>query len=328
MGNPRLARIAISCAVVAFGWYLPSCQRPSSIPIVAITQIATNPGIDAIRSGFIEEMARLGYVDQKTISYDQSNANGDVATAQAIAQKLAHANCSLVFAITTPSSQAVAQALKGTSTPLVFGAVTDPVAAGLVESLDRPGKNTTGTSDRWPVADQFGLLLRLRPTIKRIGIVFNPGEANAEANMKVVENTTQALHLQVVKVPVANTSEVQTAAASLVGRCDAIYVPADNTVITAMDTLVRTSEQNRIPLLPGVSSNIEQGGFGTLGPDYHDIGVQSARLAEQVLKGKKAGEIPVATATRFEYFFNVRSAKATGIDIPEDLLSKAVKVYR
>jgi len=307
---------------------LQSCKQSPTLPRVDITQIATNPGIDAVRRGFIEEMAHLGYVDGKTVTYGQSNAQGDMAIARSIAEKIVGDNPRVVFAITTPSSQAVAQAIKGTNIPLVFGAVTDPVAAGLVESLEKPGGNITGTSDQWPVKAQFDLLLRLKPSVKRIGLVFNPGEANAKANVEVVERACRNLRLVVIKVPVSNTNEVQAAATSLVGRCDAFYVPADNTVITAMDAVVRVSEQNKIPLLPGVSSNVEQGGFGTLGPDYHDIGVQSARLVEQVLKGKRAGEIPVAAATRFEYFFNIRSAKATGVEIPADLIKQAAKVYQ
>jgi len=306
---------------------LTSCTHKSPLPLISITQIATNPGIDAIRSGFIDEMGRLGYKEGQSIRYDLSNAQGDIATAQTIAQKMVSDSPRIIFAISTPSSQTVAQAIKGTNIPLVFGAVTDPIAAGLVESMDKPGRNITGTSDKWPVKDQFALLLRLKPSVKRIGLVFNPGEANAQSNVDVVERVTKELHLTLVKVPVSNTGEVQTAAASLVGRCDAFYVPADNTVIDAMDAMVRVSEQNKIPLLPGVSSGVQQGGFGTLGPDYYDVGVQSARLADQILRGRSAGSIPVATATRFEYFFNVRSAKATGVNIPSDLLKQAAKVY-
>jgi putative ABC transport system substrate-binding protein len=319
--------LVTAVAIVALFMGCKKRESPSLLRI-GITQIATHPGIDAIRAGFIEEMARLGYTDGKNIVYEQSNAQGEMTMAQSIAQKLVQEKCRLIFAISTPSSQAVAQAIKGTEIPLVFGAVTDPVAAGLVESMEKPGRNITGTSDQWPVKDQFDLLLRLVPKVKRVGLVYNPGEANAEANIKVVEKACHEKGLDVVKVSVSNTSEVQTAAASLVGRCDAFYVPADNTVIAAMDAVIRVSEQNKIPLLPGVSSNVEQGGFGTLGPDYHDIGIESAKLAAQVLQGKRAGEIPVATATRFEYFFNLRSAKATGIEIPPDLIEKAAKVYR
>lgn len=318
-------------AVAALGFV--SCKPNTSsdtkprVIHVGITQIASHPGIDAIRKGFIDEMGRLGHQEGKDVVYDQSNAQGDMPTAQSIAQKLAQQRCDLIFAISTPSAQTVAQAIKGADIPLVFGAVTDPISAGLVTNMDQPGGNVTGTSDRWPVDRQFDLLLQLVPGIKKIGLVYNPGEANAEANLKVVEAVCKARNLEVVKVAVANTSEVQTAAQSLVSRCDAMYVPADNTVITAMQAIVKVSEQNKIPLLPGVSSNVEQGGFGTLGPDYTDVGIQSAKIADQIIKGKKAGEIPVATAQRFDYFFNKRSAAATGVTIPEDLLKKASKVY-
>lgn len=327
MSKRSLGIGAAVIVLVALAVVLMSRKEATDLPKIGITQIATHPGIDAIRTGFIEEMERQGYVDGKSVRYDQSNAQGDMSVVQAIAQKLVQENSTLIFAISTPSSQAIAKAIKGTDIPLIFGAVTDPISAGLVESMERPGGNITGTSDQWPVSDQFELLLKIVPTVKRVGLVYNPGEANADANVKVVQDVCRQMGLEVVTASVANTGEVQPAAASLVGRCDAIYVPADNTVIAAMEAVVRVSEQNKIPLLPGVSANVEQGGFGTLGPDYFDIGIQSAKLAAEVLKGKKAGDIPVATAKRFEYFFNKRSAKASGVVIPDDMLKKAAKVF-
>jgi putative tryptophan/tyrosine transport system substrate-binding protein len=318
--------IAIVCVGVGVLLYLQG-QESSGKVRIGVTQITTHPGIDAIRQGFLDEMARLGHKDGVDVIYDQTNAQGDMPTAQSIAQKYVQDKCNLIFAISTPSSQSVAKAIKGTNIPLIFGAVTDPVAAGLIESMDKPGGNITGTSDQWPVDAQFALLLKLVPSVKKVGLVYNPGETNSEANLKVVECVCKAKSLELIKVSVASTNEVYAAAQSLVGRCDAFYVPADNTVIAAMGAVVKVSEQNKIPLLPGVSSNVQQGGFGTIGPDYYDIGVQSAQLADHVLKGKKAGTIPVAVAKRFEYFFNKRSAKATGVTIPEELLKKASKVY-
>lgn len=323
-------RVVLFSVLLLIVFSFPACSKkpPETKEIkIGITQIATHPGIDAIRKGFLDEMTKLGYEDGKNVTYDQTNAQGDMPTAQSIAQKLVRDKCDLIFAISTPSSQTVAQSIKGTDIPLVFGAVTDPVSAGLVASMDKPGGNITGTSDKWPVDKQFDLLLQLAPAVKIVGLVYNPGETNSESNLKVVEQVCKARNLTVVKVSVSNTSEVYTAAKSLVGRCDAIYVPADNTVIAAMDSVVKVAEENKIPLLPGVSSNVEQGGFGTIGPDYYDVGVQSAKLADQVLKGKKPGDIPVATAERLEYYFNKRSAAAMGITIPEDLLKKATKVY-
>ncbi len=294
---------------------------------IGITQLMTNPGIDAIREGFLDEMDKLGYKEGENIKYSQQNSQGDNTVAQSIAKKFVNDKCDMIFAITTPTAQVCAQETKGTNIPLVFGAVTDPVAAGLVNTMELPGGNITGTSDRWPTSAQFDLLLQLVPSVKKIGVVYNPGETNSEANMKEVETVCKNKNLELITVAVTNTSEVYAAAQSLVGKIDAFYVSADNTVITAMDAIIKVSEKNMIPLLPGVSSNVEQGGFGTLGPDYFDVGVQAARIADRIIKGEKPGNIPVATAKNFEYFFNLKSAKATNVNIPEELLSKAATVY-
>lgn len=294
---------------------------------IAITQIASHPGIDAIRQGFLDEVKRLGYEEGRDVLYEFSNANGDMPTAQSIAQKIARDEPDLVFAITTPSSQTLAKVLSRSKTPLVFGAVTDPVAAGLVKSLKEPGGNITGTSDQWPVGEQLDLLRQLVPSARRIGVIHNPGETNSAANMVIVRDELKKRDLILIEVAVANTNEVLSGVQSLVGKADAIYVPASNTVVSAMSTVIKAAEQNRIPVLPGVSSSVEVGGVGTIGPDYRDIGVQSARIADRVLKGEPAGTIPVAVAQRFEYYFNIRSAKAMRVSIPENLLAKAVKVY-
>ncbi len=310
--------------------FATACQQPAArkhIYHIGISQLATNPGIDAIRTGFLARMQQLGYKPGVNIQYDQQNAQGDNTVGQGIAKKFVSDSVDMVFAITTPTAELCAGALRGTNIPMVFGAVTDPVAAKLVSSMDKPGGNITGTSDKWPVGAQFDLLLKLKPGVKRIGVVYNPGETNSDANMKEVAAVCKAKGLTLVAVTVAGTGEVYGAAQSLIGRIDAFYVPADNTVITAMASVVKVSEANGIPLLPGVSSNVEQGGFGTLGPDYSDVGAESAVLADKIIHGAKAGDLPVATAQRFEYFFNLRSARATHIQIPDSLLKKAAKVY-
>lgn len=294
---------------------------------IAITQIVTHPGIDAVRTGFEQEMTRLGYREGDSVEYQRSNANGDFATAQAIARKIAASPPDLVFSISTPSSQTCVEALRGTKTPIVFGSITDPVAAGLVQSLDKPGGMITGTSDVWPVEDQFRLLQQLVPAAKKLGVLHNPAEANSQASMKLVEEAAAKSGFDLVKVPVSSSNEVTAAARSLVGRCDAIYVPADNTVISGLAAIVAISEENKIPLMPGDTSNVEVGGFGTVGHDYTSIGAESARIADQVLKGVPPGEIPIAKSKVYRYYFNLRSAKATGVTIPDDLLKQAAEVY-
>ncbi|WP_420264552.1 ABC transporter substrate-binding protein [Candidatus Magnetominusculus dajiuhuensis] len=325
MKNKLVSLLMTAALIVLLTAVNAYCGQP---PIkIGITQIATNPGIDAIRDGFLSQMKKMGYEENVNVKYIQTNAQGDNSAAQSIAKSFVNEKVDLIFSITTPSSQMCAQAIKGTTIPLIFGAVTDPVAAGLVKSLDKPEFNITGTSDKWPIEAQFDLLLRLVPGVKTVGIIHNPGETNSESNMKEVEAVCAKKNLKTVRVAVSNTSEVYSAAGSLVGRCDAIYVPADNTVISAMESVVKVSEKNKIPLLPGVSSGVATGGFGTIGPDYFDIGVESAKLADMVIKGKNAGDIPVATAKKYELFFNIKSAKLTGVTIPDELLEKAAKVY-
>ena len=305
-----------------------SSTKKQKVYQIGITQLMTNPGIDAIREGFLDEMSKLGYKDNVNIKYTQENSQGDNTVAQSRAKKVVNDSCDMIFAITTPTAQVCAQEIKGTNIPLVFGAVTDPVSAKLVNSLEKPGGNITGTSDKWPTNAQFDLLIQLIPTVKRIGVVYNPGETNSEYNIKEVEKVCSLKKLELIKVAVSNTSEVFAAAQSLVGKIDAFYVSADNTVITAMDVVIKVSEKNKIPLLPGVSSNVEQGGFGTLGPNYFDVGVEAAKIADKIIKGEKPANIPVSTAKKFEYFFNLKSAKATGVVIPNVLLQKATKVYK
>ncbi len=323
----RITIVLSSVFLTIFFFACPGTQDSKKLIRIGVSQLMTNPGIDAIRDGFLDEMKKLGYKEGENIEYLKENSQGDNSVAQSIAKKLVHGKCDLIFAITTPTAQVCAQEIKDTKIPLVFGAVTDPITAKLVNSLEKPGGNITGTSDKWPTASQFDLLIKLVPSVKRIGVVYNPGETNSEANIKEVEKVCSDKSLSLIKVSVSNTNEVYAAAQSLVGKIDAFYVSADNTVITAMDAIVKVSEKNKIPLLPGVSSNVEQGGFGTLGPNYFDIGVESARIVDRILKGSSPSDIPVSTAKNFDYFFNLKSAKATNVIIPDSLLKLAVKVY-
>lgn len=327
MKNKKYSLTSLIVILAIFVFSCNTTTKKEKVYHIGITQLMTNPGIDAIREGFLDEMGKLGYIDGKNIKYSIENSQGDNTVAQSIAKKFVNEKCDMIFAITTPTAQVCANEVKGTNIPLVFGAVTDPITAGLVNSLEKPGGNITGTSDKWPTAAQFDLLLKLVPTVKKIGVIYNPGETNSEYNIKEVEKVCENKNLKLIKVAVSNTSEVYAAAQSLVGKIDAFYVSADNTVITAMDAVIKISEKNKIPLLPGVSANVEQGGFGTLGPNYFDVGIEAAKIADKIIKGEKPADIPVSTAKNFEYFFNLKSAKATGVIIPEDLLKKASKVY-
>jgi len=313
-------------------WVLPlilmsaGCEKREAIPTIGVTQIATHSGIDAVRDGFVQGMKEAGYEEGKNVSYDFQNAQGQMSVAYTIAQKFVADKVDLIFSISTPSSQAVAKATK--SIPIVFGAVTDPVSAGLVDTLERPGGNVTGVSDVWPVEDQIKLLLRLVPTVKTLGIVYNPGESNSQYNVNLAESVCQSLGLKVAKVPVSATGEVLTASQSLIGRVDAFYAPADNTILSAIESVVKVCEDNKIPLLVGDAPSVERGGFGTIGNNYFEIGRQSAGLAAKIIHGESPANLPVLTANKYDLYLNLRSAAKMGVSIPDDLVSKAREVYR
>lgn len=295
---------------------------------IGITQIVSHPGIDLVRNGFIEGMKENGFIEGKNVVYDIQNAQGQMAVAQTIAKKFVADGKDLIFPITTPSAQTVVKEAKGSGIPVVFGAVTDPVSAGIVKSFGNPGDNVTGTSDVLPIKAQLELLRTVEPATKRVGVIFDPGESNSYFVMKLMETAADELGLVLVKAPVSNTSEVMTAAQSLVGRVDALYSGASNTVAGAIEGVIKVSENNDLPLLMAASSSVEKGGFGSVGFDYFDVGKKSAELAATILlEGKPAGQIPVAKITKYQYFFNLRSAKASGVKIPDDLKAKAAKVY-
>lgn len=313
---------------IALGEEVPPGSKNKTFHI-GITQIVAHPGIDQVRNGFIEGLKERGLIDGKNVSYEIQDAQGQMPVAQTIAQKFVNERLDLIFPITTPSAQAVVKAAQGSGIPVVFGAVTDPISAGVVNSMDHPGDNVTGTSDVLPVKAQLELLKQVAPLVKKVGVIFDPGESNAFFTMKIMEQAAQELGLELVKAPVANTGEVMFAAQSLVGRCDALYSGASNTVAGAIEGVIKVSESNKLPLLMAASSSVEKGGFGSVGFDYFDVGKTSAELAALILlEGKKPGEIPVAKITTYKYFFNTRSAAASGVSIPKELLAKAAKVYK
>jgi len=199
--------------------------------------------------------------------------------------------------------------------------------AGLVESLDTNSSSITGTTDSWPILDQFNLLIEVVKSAKTVGVIHNPAEANSVSSMKSVREATSKLGLNLIEVPVSSSGEVPAAVRSLVGRIDAIYLPADNTVISALPSIVSVAEGNSIPLMPGDTSNVEVGGFGTIGHSYYAIGRKSGELASMILNGTPIEDIPVTSSSVYEYYFNLKSAEKQGVIIPKSLLDRAANVY-
>lgn len=298
------------------------------IPVVGVANYGAHPILDVIVDSFNKRMQERGYQEGKNIHVIWQSVNGDVNLASGVAQSLLNSNSDVVMSITTPVSQAVYKVAKG-KVPIVFCGVTDPISAGLVTSWENtPGSGITGTSDRWPYAEQLDLIKSILPSAKRIGFPYNSGESNSQYALTQVGPLAKARGLEIVTAVATNPNEVRKAAESIAQRnVDAIYVSSDNTVMAGFDAVLKVSEERRLPVIVGESANVERGGLATYSVDYRKLGEATADLVIRVLNGEEPGKIPVVTFQGEELYVNLDAAKKMGVTLDPALISKAKKVY-
>lgn len=293
---------------------------------VATTAIVEHPALDAVRDGVRDALAAAGFRDGIEINFLYESAQGAPATATQIANQFVGDAVDVIVPISTPSAQAV---LAATSTiPIVFSAVTDPVAAGLVTDIDQPGGNITGVSDLTPVADHVALMLEIIPGIETIGVVYNPAEANAVVLVGLLIAAAGELGISVEEATATSSANVQAAALSLVGDVDAIYVPTDNTVVSAFEAVVGVAEEAEIPLFAGDTASVERGAIASIGFNYYEHGLQTGQIVIRVLRGENPGDIPVSFATGGDLFVNVGAAERMGVVVPQAVVDRAATVVQ
>nr|PZN73639.1 MAG: sugar ABC transporter substrate-binding protein [Bacillota bacterium] len=290
---------------------------------VGLTQIVEHPALDATRQGIIDGLREAGYEDGKQIAIDFQSAQGEQPVAQQIAEKFVADKKDLIIAIATPSAQAVVQATRNNPIPVVFSAVTDPVSAGLVSDLQRPGGHVTGTSDLVPVKIQMELFDRLGLDVTNVGVIYNAGEANSVALMKDIRVAAEELGLNVVEATVANAAEVQQAAQSLVGRVDGLYLITDNTLAQGVQAVIDVANAHKIPAISSVDSYVEQGALATIGLDYYLHGKLTAEVVVEILQGKNPGDLPVRYNEDLSLIINTKAVELLGIEVPADVLKDA-----
>lgn len=304
-----------------------SSSSNSSSLNIGIVQIVEHPSLDAARNGFLDVLAENGYKEGENLVVNYENAQGDMPTLNSIAQSIAGDEPDLILAIATPSAQAVANATKGTSIPVLFTAVTDPVAAGLVESMEKPNTNLTGTTDMAPIEDQIKLILEIDPSVQKVGVIYNTGEVNSVVQVDLVKEIAKELGVEIVEAVATSTHEVDQAANSLVGKVDAIYVPTDNVAVTALEAIVQAAENNNILLVSAEKDSVYRGTVATIGLDYYKLGRQTGEMALKILAGEgKPQDMPVEVQEQKDIIINLKAAKASNITIPQELLEKAAEI--
>ncbi|MGH6925990.1 MAG: ABC transporter substrate-binding protein [Propylenella sp.] len=291
---------------------------------VAITAIVEHPALDAVRDGIKKGLADLGYAEGTDVAFQYETAQGNPATAAQIARQFVGEAPDVIVAISTPSAQAVAAAT--TDIPLVFSAVTDPLAAGLVNSVEAPGANVTGVSDMAPIGDHIALIREIAPNVKRLGVLYNPGEANSVSSLASVLDEAGAVGIEVIEGPATKSADVQAAARSLVGKVDAIYVPTDNTIVSALESALGVAAEAKLPVFAADTDSVARGALAAVGFNYFDVGVETAAIVDRVLKGDAPGTIPVIFASGTDLHVNKSTAAAIGITIPQAVLDRAAKV--
>ncbi|MFL1452892.1 ABC transporter substrate-binding protein [Marinobacter sp. GN3S48] len=294
--------------------------------VVAVTQIVEHPALDAVYQGVKDELAEEGFTEGDNLEITHESAQGNAAIASQIARKFVGEGPDVIVAIATPSAQTMAAAAR--NIPVVFAAVTDPVGAKLVNSLEAPGANITGVTDMLPIEHHIDLLERLVPDAKTIGTVYNPGEANAVALVELLEERLEARGLTLAKAAATKTSEVLGAARSLVGKADAIYLTTDNTVISAAEAVVSVGERAKIPVFAADTATVSRGAVAALGFDYYDHGRQAGSMVVRVLNGANPGEMAVESVDTLNLFVNPAAAERMGITLSDDVLNDAQEIVK
>lgn len=323
----RLATLVLAALLLAAMSQTAAAQTTYT---VSVNQFVEHPALDAVLSGFQDQLKEDG-VDVK---YHVHNAQANMATANQIAQAIAGEEPDLVLAIATPSAQTCAQIIKKAphmaSVPLLFSAVTDPLSAGLVKDLTTPGGNITGVSDLTPVDKHLGLIMEFFPHLKSVGVVYNSGEANSKTLVRLLREACEKKGVVLEEATASKTGDVYQATKSLAGRADAVYVPTDNTVVSALESMVKVCRQYQMPLFAADVDSVPRGAVAALGFDYYLHGKQAGSMAKRFLvDGEKPAETPVEFQKGLTLHLNLKAAKEQGIaGVPAELLDKADKVIR
>ncbi|GAA3992304.1 ABC transporter substrate-binding protein [Comamonas faecalis] len=318
--SPWMTMGALSLALAAA---LPAAAQEKS---VAITAIVEHPALDSVRDGVQDALKAAGFEAGKNLKWQYQSAQGNTGTAAQIARKFIGDKPDAIVAIATPSAQAVVAATK--TVPVVFSAVTDPVAAKLVANWEPSHTNVTGVSDLLALDKQMELVKQVVPNAKRVGMVYNPGEANSVVVVKQLKELLPTMGMTLVEASAPRSVDVSSAARSLIGKVDVIYTNTDNNVVSAYESLVKVGQDAKLPLIASDTDSVKRGAIAALGINYRDLGEQTGRIVVRILNGEKPGDIKPETSTKVELFVNPGAAEKQGVTLSQALIDSAAQVVK
>lgn len=320
---------AVWGSLIAGALALPGAAHAQTKKI-GISTIVEVPQLVETRDGIIAALADRGFVVGKNLTIDYQNANGNAPTQQQIARKFVGDGVDLVVAITTPTAQAMVSATK--DIPIVFASVTDPLKAKLIDRFEKPGGNVTGVSDAAPIAEQLVLFSKIKPGLKRLGFLYNPGLDSSKATLDWIKEAAAKVGIIIVEVAAPTSNEVVPAARKLVSQVDAIYVPNDTTVVASLEAVIKIGEETRTPIFSGETRGVERGTVASMGLNYTEIGRIAGDMSADVLGGKKIGEVDAVIAykakPKFVVVVNEGAGARMGTPVPAEVLAAATRVVK
>src|SRR5262245_54457624 len=324
-----LTALAASTALGALAQTPRTAPEPGRTYRIGYSQIVDHPALNETRRGFIDGLRQAGFIEGQNLVIDYQNAQGDVGNARLIAEKFVADRVDLIAPCTTPNVQAAVRVARGSSIPVVFGCVTNPVDTGILQSLEQPsGANLTGHYGLPPITQMLDIVQQLRPEARRIGTIYNAAEANSQSIVRRAKAEAERRGLTWVEVQIASSAEVRNAAESLVGRVDVILTPQDNTVASAYDAVTRVTRDNRIPLFSLDITTVERGAIASYSNNQYQTGVEWALdVAVPVLLGRDAGTVLATPYRAFDLYINTASAAAIGITLPPALVERAARRF-
>ncbi|MGB0935409.1 MAG: ABC transporter substrate-binding protein [Alphaproteobacteria bacterium] len=313
----KIALKILICLLVTIS-ALPPLFAKDSLKL-SISQFVSHPALNAVVKGIKHGLEDAGYKAKENLELDHQIAQGNMGTNIQIANRMAN-DCDILIAVSTPSAQAAQKAVQSQSlnTPVVFTAVSDHVSAGLTMPF------VTGVTDSQPIDGQLHIIKQLLPEIKTIGILYNPGEANSVSQLQEIKKSCIALDIDIIESPVYKTSEIDQAILRVDGRVDAIYAPADNTVISAISRTTHVAHSREIPVFTADTHSVYHGAVASYGFGYYEIGIETAKKVIKIANGADPSEIPVEPPTQKRLYINLNSAKRLHLDIADRLLENSV----
>jgi len=298
----------------------------NSMKTVRVSQIVEHPALDQVRQGIFDSLKSHGYIQGKNLDFKFATAQGNPAIAVQIAKQYAGENPDVLVGIATPSAQALAATSQ--TTPIVYAAVTDPIGAKLIKNTAHPESNVTGLSDRSPVKQHVALMQELVPHLKTIGIIYNPGESNSIAIVAMLKKYAGEKGIKIVEATARKSADVQSATQAIAADVDIIYAAMDNTVASAIESLIRVTNMTKTPVVAATDTFVPVGALASLGFSNYQVGIQSGDYVAKILDGEKVANLPARTATGNELILNLKAAKTIGFTFSQAMLGRATKILK